>query len=240
MRQRRAATLLSAIVVATLLAPLTASAVPGPNLLPNASFEQSVFEPAPVPPYTQPQPLLPVGWAFEGAAGLFDHYPQSTGDPPRSVNSGQRAIAISIPASGKREQCVDQVAECVDNPLIDVYSQGRLVYAVTPHWRTAQAVPVIAGRDYTFSVHIAMSIVTAGEGATTFVRWLDATGVPIGVSNGPRQTSGASDQRDGFFVKKTATVRAPTGAAGAIIALGHTDDVWIGQVRFDDVHFGTA
>ncbi|HEX9713828.1 MAG TPA: hypothetical protein VGB52_14905 [Actinomycetota bacterium] len=238
MHPRRPASLLSAVVLLAMIAPLAASAAPGPNLLPNPGFELSALEPAPVPPYTQPQPMLPSGWIFEGAAGLFDHYPAGSGD--RQVRGGQRAIAISIPASGKREQCVDQVAECFDNPLMDVYRQGRLAYAVTPHWRTAQPVTVTAGRDYVFSAHIAMAIVTAGEGATTFVRWLDATGVPIGVSDGPSQISGAPDQSDGFFVLKSRTVRAPAGAAGAIIALGHTDDVWIGQVRFDDVHFGTA
>lgn len=238
MNMRRHATLLSAVVLAAVLAPMTAQAVPGPNLLPNASFEQSVFEPAPVPQYTLPQPLLPSGWVFEGSAGLFDHYPAGSGG--RQVTHGQRAIAVSIPASTKREQCVDQANECVDNPLIGVFSQGRLAYSVTPHWRTALPVPVSANRDYTFAVNIAMEIVTAGEGATSFVRWLDATGVPIGVSDGPGQLSGAPDQSDGFFVRKTRTVRSPAGAAQAIIALGHTDDVFIGQVRFDQVHFGTA
>src|SRR5207249_72343 len=57
---------LTAVAVTVLVPPAQAL---GPELLPNGGFEQGTntmvvagFD----------QPLLPVGWAFEGSAGLFD------------------------------------------------------------------------------------------------------------------------------------------------------------------------
>src|SRR4051794_32016698 len=131
------------------LAPAQAAKAPkvvlGPNLLPNASFEASVFEPAPVPAYTNSQPLLPVGWIFEGATGLFDH-------GQHGARSGKRAVTISAPAATPKTFC--QQKECVPNPIDGPRSSAQEYYSEIPVWRTQSAVPVTAGKTYQLSAYV--------------------------------------------------------------------------------------
>lgn len=223
-----------ASVALVLVVPVTGRAA-GPNLLPNPSFEASAFEPGPVPRYTLEQPLLPEGWVFEGSAGLFDHYPAGSGG--REVANGQRAIAISIPASSKDDICADPPVGCHDNPINPVRDGARLVYSVTPHWRTALPVAVTPNAEYRLSAWTQLDIVTAGEGSSARVRWLDGNGVPIGENLvWTRRVTGTDSGSVGLV--KTGTVRAPAGARQAHVLLGHTDDLWIGQARFDAAFFG--
>lgn len=217
--------LLTAVVAGALLLPGTGHAL-GPELLPNTSFEESAFEPDPSPQGTLPQPLLPTGWIFEGLAGLFDH-------SPNVHRTGARAIAISVPASTKRELCGPEI-ECNDNPINPARDALELYYSVTPHWRTLDPVPVTAGEAYLLDVWASLEIVTEGEGATTAVRWLDANGLPIALERGSELRNELGlDQIDWTNLQHTFT--APDGAASAHVLLGHTDDSWIGQARFDDV-----
>ena len=224
-------------LAALMLLPLAAQpghAAPGPNLLPNASFERSVVEPpAPVPPYTNPQPALPEGWAFEGAAGLFDH---SQND---HFGAGRRMAAISIPLSGKRRACIgDPVPEtCVDDPTTATRENtAATYYSLPPAWRNALPVTVQGGKSYTLSGYLKVALVTAGEAAILRVRWLDANGLPISIANGPRLNS--TGEVESGWTLKTGTVTSPALARQAVVLLAHTTDVWLGQVRFDQVYFG--
>lgn len=205
----------------------------GPNLLPNPGFEESAFEAGPVSQGTLPQPLLPAGWAFEGLAGLFDH-------TPNEHHAGARAAAISIPASTNNEYCVTQVATCAQNPLNLARDTARVAYSVTPHWRTLEPVGVAPAQAYRLSAFVKMSIVTVGEGATLGVRWLDASGVPISYKEFVRRPMTSNDPDVTSWIAVSGTAVAPAGAASAHILLGHTDDLWIGQIIYDDVSFGLA
>lgn len=223
-------TLAAALVALSLAAPVASHA--GPNLLPNPSFESSVLEPTPALAGVLPQPVLPTGWIFEGAAGLFDH-------SPNQHHSGARSIAISAPASSNESYCIDQADDCVQNPINDARDELRPTYSLTPHWRTIDPVTVTAGKTYELSVFVELIIVTVGEGVTTRVRWLDAGGSVISESVGPKRIQQPDDPESILWgnapISKELT--APTGARGAIVMLGHTDDLWIGQVVFDDVSF---
>lgn len=203
------------------------------NLAPNPSFEQSAVGPAVtvqrqlnqvLPPEGRfkPQPVLPEGWAFEGLAGLFDHHPHVS-------YHGSWSAAISAPLSG---------------PGADT-SATSLAYTVAPHWRTLEPIAVTGGRSYTFSA--AMRVVLAQQaedpirgprGAVTKVRWLDANGVPIGVSDGPSYLRTAGQPETMNWKVQSLTVTAPAGARGAHLLLGHNDDTFISQVLFDSVVFG--
>lgn len=233
-RLTRTFILASVIVAVPAVLQLPAHA-DGANLLPNAGFEQSVLEPDPVPQYTQPQPILPNGWIFEGAAGLFDHSPNFS-------HSGRRGIAISIPAGGKRRVCAAAEIPCVDNPVTPQRPQFEWIASLNPYWRTARPVPVSPGTTYRLSVWTSGQIITAGEGMITKVRWVDANGLPIPFAEtpGPSRIAGANEPDTLDWVQVSGTMVAPAGAAGAIVMLGHSDDVWIGQARYDDVYFGAA
>lgn len=224
----------AACLTATLAMAVTPGHAAGPNLLPNASFERSVVEPpAPVPPYTNPQPALPEGWIFEGAAGLFDH---SQND---HVGSGRRMAAISIPASGKRVICADTNVFCEPDPTTSIREQtAAQYYSLPPAWRNALPVAVQGGKTYTLSGWMKVALVTEGEFAIMRVRWLDANGVPIALMNGPRLVS--AGQAESAWTFKSANVTAPSNARQAVVLLAHSTDVWIGQVRFDQVYFGLA
>jgi hypothetical protein len=201
-----------------------------PNLLPNPGFERSVFEPAEPLEGQLPQPLLPAGWAFEGLAGLFDH-------TPNAHHSGARAIAISIPASTPREYCVEQAGGCSDSPINPARDALRPVYSLTPFWRTLEPVEVQAGATYELSVWTSLEIVTEGRGAITRVRWLDANGLTISESAGAERRQRPTDPDSIPWTSISDTMKAPAGAVSAHVMLGHSDDAWIGQVRFDDVSF---
>lgn len=214
------------------LAPAEATHV---NLLPNSSFEQTPVPPA-VVSLAFNQPIIPTGWAFEGSAGLFDHYPAGSGG--RTAHSGARGIAISIPASGRRQICVDPSIPCQNNPANPVKDATDHVYTVTPHWRTLDPVAVSAGATYRLSFWTQLDFVTLGEGAVSKVRWLNSMGVPISETNGPTRRVQFVQETTTPWEQLSATMIAPTGATRAHVLLGHSDDTWLGQVRFDDAFFG--
>jgi len=218
----------TSLALVAALAPSPASGVG--NLLPNPGFEDSVLEPIPELQYTQPQPVLPTGWAFEGSAGLFDH-------SPNGFHTGRRMAAISIPASGNRNVCAQPPVGCHANPANIVKDEAEKVYSIGPAWRNAVPVPVSPG-SYTLSVWVSGDIITENEGAVTAVRWLDATGAPVGLSRGPERRTTQFNPITGAWVQISGSVTAPGNAAQAVVLLGHSHDLWIGQVRFDDVSFG--
>ena len=216
------------------LAPAQAAKAPkvvlGPNLLPNASFEASVIEPAPVPQYTSSQPLLPVGWVFEGATGLFDH-------GQHGAHVGKRAITISTPAATPRNVC--QKGHCVDNPVNGPRGSAQEYYSEIPVWRTQSAVPVTAGKTYQLSAWASWSLETIGYGAVTAVRWVDGNGTPVGISPGPKLIADARNSPALTWKQIAGTVTAPAGARGAILLLGNSDGPWISSLTYDDAYFGT-
>lgn len=222
--------LLMVCLIAMLAAP--GARASSHNLLPNAGFEQSAFEPAPVPQGTlSPQPLLPTGWAFEGTAALFDHW---EGGDLRSVKEGERAIAISDPVSMREEVCPDPAVGCHDNPVYPPLIGARTYVSQSPAWRTLTPITLPAKRTYTLSVWNELEFGAPGFGAITMVRWLDANQVPIGLSNGPsRKTVGLLDA----WRLISGSVTAPAAARYAIVLLG-SDDLSIGQVRYDQAFFG--
>lgn len=208
----------------------------GPNLAQNPSFETSSFDPA-----TQNQlPVTPVGWTFEG--GGYPDYNQ------RSGHTGSRNVQISSSFAGSKQVCdhsVDGSERCVANPaagpLQSIDSGTVPRYSVRPAWVNSAAIAVAAGKRYRFSVWAIRPSLAAdsgpmGEGAATRVRWVDAAGKGIAVSDaaslvrGPKRALG--------FKLISADLTAPAGAAGAYLLLGHTDYIHTGaNVAFDDVSF---
>lgn len=208
------------------IAPIQGAHALGPQLAPNAGFESSPTDPSGA---TTHQPILPTSWIFEGAAGLFDH-------SENGKHGGKRMIAISIPASTPRYLCP---AGCVENiPLNAVKDASAKYYTVTPYWRTQAAVPVAAGTTYTFSVWTAQDLATAKVGgAVTKVRWVDVNGLPISETVGAKNIQTLSDPPSTVWEQITKNVTAPSGAKGAILMLGAADDLFITQVKYDDVSF---
>ena len=203
----------------------------GPNLLPNPSFEASVFEPAPVPAYATSQPLLPVGWTFEGATGLFDH-------GQHGAHTGKRAATISIPQSTRRNVCAD-AAHCADDPADGPRASLAEYYSEMPSWRTQNAVPVTPGKTYQLSAWVSWTIETQDYGAVTAVRWVDASGMPVGYTAGPKLIANTRNSPALSWTQIAGTVTAPAGAAGAVILLGDSDGQWISSLTYDDAYFGT-
>lgn len=223
--------------LAMLSAPATALAgkpkpkppVLGPNLVVNAGFEASEIEGNPAsPPGSQPQPVLPTGWRFEGLTVLFDH-------SPNLHHSGKRAAAVSGSLSGGRKRC--DTGSCQDNPTNAVKDATASRYTLPPHWRTAAAIPVSAGKGYQLSFWGGWSTVTDGQGLDAIVRWVDASGATVKQQTVVRTHDGGNQAWKKF---NSARLTAPAGAIGAVLLLGQTDDLWIGQVYFDDVYFGTS
>ena len=216
------------------LAPAEAAKAPrvalGPNLLPNSGFEASVFEPAPVPQYATSQPLLPVGWDFEGATGLFDH-------GQHGAHSGKRAVTISVPAATAHQFC--QQKYCVANPIDGPRASAQEYYSEIPAWRTQSAVAVTPGKTYQLSAWVSWALETVGYGAVTAVRWVDGNGVPVGVSTGPSLMANVRNSPALSWTRVTATVTAPAGAKGAIVLLGDNDGPWNSSLTYDDAYFGT-
>jgi hypothetical protein len=209
----------------------------GPNLAPNPSFEESTQDAA-----TQNGiPVTPVGWSFEGAGPVFDYN-------QRGGHTGARNVQISGSAGLGRQLCdhsVDGSERCAPNPA---YAQTHQVdeqlapsYSIRPFWVTESALPVTAGKTYRFSVYairpsLAPDAGVVGEGAETRVRWVDAAGNGISVVNGASLVKGPKRQLG--FKLISADLKAPAGAAGAVLMLGHTDYSHSGAaVAFDDVSF---
>lgn len=209
----------------------------GPNLAPNPSFEESSNDTA-----TQNGvPVTPVGWSFEGSTPLFDYN-------QRGGHTGARNVQISGATGGGRQLCdhsVDGSERCAPNPA---YAQTHQVdeqlapkYSIRPFWVTAAPLPVTAGKTYRFSVwairpSLAPDAGVIGEGAETRVRWVDASGNGISVVNGASLVKGPKRQLG--FKLISADLKAPAGAAGAVLMLGHTDYSHSGAaVAFDDVSF---
>lgn len=204
---------------------------PGPNLVANPGFEESAFEGPAAPPGSLAQPLLPTAWSFEGLTILFDH-------TPNVYNSGKRAAAISGSLSGPDKICPDP-ATCVDNPTKDVKKSVSSRYHLAPHWRTASAIPVTAGTTYSFTHFLSWAQITIGQGSVARVRWVDAGGATVS-EDVQAKLATPDTTLDLPWAKQTMKVKAPAGATGAVLMLGQTDDLWTGQTRYDDVHFGTA
>lgn len=236
--------LVAGLSALALLASLPSALAAGPNLAPNSSFEQSVLEPFPVPPYTMYQPVLPTGWAFEGAAGLFDHtaYYCIAGQPllcgGNGAHSGTRSAAISAPLGGKRRYCVE-TSLCVENPANGPKDSSAHLYTLNPHWRTAEVIPVSPNTAYSLRVWTYLANVTVGEGVITSIRWYSSS-VPVGISSGESRRVTSVFQTVLDWGKICGSVTSPPNANGAVILLGHSDDTWTGHIRFDDVFFGTG
>jgi hypothetical protein len=225
----------AALAVTGLTAGMPASQA-GTNLAPNPSFEDAAVAPADPLFVATAQPWVPAGWVFEGAAGLFDYgdsrcLTASLGLPCRPANSGFRFVAISDPLSGPECKVNGQ---CYGS---DLRQLGALAYSVTPVWRTAAAVPVSGGTDYTFSSAVRWDLATEGAGPFLQVRWVDGNGVPVSVDRVAFEPATAQTTSTGWHLIG-GIAHAPANAAGAILMLGHSDDAWISSIRFDDVFFG--
>lgn len=209
----------------------------GPNLVVNPSFEESTLDPA----TANGIPVLPVGWTFEGATILFDYN-------QRGGRTGARSAAISgslAPGAQVCDASVDPAYICVPNPAAaatgQVNEQAAPQYSIRPVWLNQAPIAVKPGKAYRFGMwsirpSLAPDAGAVGEGAASFVRWLDAAGKPISVV--PASTSVKGPKRQLGFRQSSADVVAPAGAAGAQLLLGHTDyTVTSAQVAFDDITF---
>lgn len=235
-RSLRLATAVLAAVALASAAPAVAApkkkAKPGPNLVANPSFEDSVFEGSPAAaPGSLAQPVLPTGWLFEGASALFDH-------SPNHKRTGKRSAAISGSLSTPKTVC--QNGTCQPNPANAVRDAAASTYTITPSWRTANPIAVKPGTRYTLTAFVGWDLMTAGTEATTKVRWVGADGRALSESYAGRIVSNARNSTLLRWTPISAVVTAPAGATGAILLLSHGDDAFISQVRYDDVYFGTA
>lgn len=227
----------AAIAIVACASVLPASAAPkkkkpGPNLVVNPGFEDSAFEGnGVVAKGSLAQPVLPVGWAFEGATVLFDH-------SPNVYHSGKRSAAISGSLSGGRQVC--QSGTCVDNPSNPVKDATSSTYSLVPAWRTVNPVPVKENVAYRFSTWLGWDLMTQGTFAATKVRWLGADGRLLAETTVTKVVSDARNSALLRWKQVTGVAKAPAGAVSAHLLLSHADDAFIGQVRFDDVYFGTA
>jgi hypothetical protein len=231
--------LLAVAVTASVLGASSALAAPklGPNLAPNASFEEAVEATTIDGNYN---PVPPVGWAFEGATVLFD-YKTNVG------RTGKKMVAISGTLAGGKQLCDGSSGadKCTANPAFPVTDQvdkgTSKTYSIRPFWTNDKGVPVKAGKTYRFSAYASLPSInpaagTPGEGAATQVRWLDASGKVLSIAEGGKLVKGT--KRILGFKLVTADLKAPAGAVGAELMLGHTYYTHTGtQVAFDDVAF---
>ncbi|MDQ1438142.1 MAG: hypothetical protein QOK43_1771 [Acidimicrobiaceae bacterium] len=202
-------------------------------MLPNPGFEDGVNNhPVQSAAGTVDQPMLPTGWAFEGAAGLFDH-------TAAERHSGRYSAGISIPAGGKRKACAQEPVGCHDNtPLNTAKSAALTAYSVNPAWRPALPLAVRAGTAYVVSGWMSWQLASITDGgAIVSVRWLDANGVPLRTDNAVTRIADREGLNWTFF---SAVVVAPAGAAQAVPLFGAADDVFITKVSYDDVSFHAA
>lgn len=243
---RRGGTLVLALT--TILTVFGASPASAKNLLVNPGFEETYLPDAVMDAQKGlgiDQPVLPVGWIFEGAAELFDHTAHA------EFHRGKYSAGISGSWSGPRSECSVQ---CVDVPggqqKDTVYGSA---YSLAPAWRTDAPIAVKGGKKYKLSYWVKMSILTDGSGAVSWVRWFDANHIPIGYSAGPTKIADCGGANYRTFATGTGTfndgchspdwqqlkgsVKAPAGAKYATVVLSYSDAAWIGQVIFDDVSF---
>jgi hypothetical protein len=206
--------------------PVTAKLRLGPNLLPNPSFEQSPTDPV---GDAAAQPLLPTGWAFEGATGLFDHN-------QHGAHTGKRAAGISDPMTLPAQVC--QQKQCAADPAAAAATNARTYYSEMPAWRNQSAVPVKPGRTYQLSAWVTWTLQTVKTGAVTAVRWVDASGSPVALGAGPAKLADTHTSGTLGWTRITALLKAPAGAAGAVVLLGDSDGGWISSLKYDDVYFG--
>ena len=208
----------------------------GPNLVVNPSFEASTADAA----TANGIPVLPVGWSIEGSSLLFDYN-------QRGGHTGKRNAAINQALGGGSQFCDGSSGtdQCAPNPAysgthaVDQATVGT--FSIRPFWTTAKAIPVKAGQRYRFSVwairpSLNPNAGVPGEGAETRVRWVDASGSASSVAEGASLVKGPKRQLG--FKLISADLKAPAGAAGAVLMLGHTDYSHTGaSVAFDDVSF---
>ena len=211
----------------------------GKNVVVNASFEQSSNDAA----TANGIPVLPVGWTFEGSTVLFDYN-------QRSGQSGKRNAAISGALGGGKQICDASKGSdtCVPNAAYSgthALDEGtNKSYSMRPFWLTDKALPVKAGMTYRFSAYAGFpgfnpDAGTPGEGAATQIRWVNAAGKGIAISQGGTLVKGA--KRILGYKLMTADLKAPAGAVGAVLMLGFTDYSHTGtQITFDDVSFQTV
>ncbi|MFN2642306.1 MAG: hypothetical protein ABR548_10545 [Actinomycetota bacterium] len=232
---------------------MTLPSYAGANLVQNPSFETTplpseVVHAGGAVPGGWNQPVIPTGWAFEGATELFDHAAHAPGP-----KAGQYFVQISGSWSGPRDVC--ETGPCTNLPGGAQKDQAYGYYSVQPAWRNLNAIPVSAGTSYTFSAWTALTIPLDKTGAVARVRWVNAQGVPVGVTDAWKLLSAKSGGTYTNFAKqsaqgpgpfpdgstaytfKAANVTAPAGATGAILLLGYTDSAWIGGVAYDVVCF---
>lgn len=242
----RCGTLVLALTTAATI--FAASPAAAKNLVVNPGFEETRV-PAPVMDAQKDldinQPVLPVGWIFEGAAELFDH-------THGAFHSGEYSAGISGSWSGPRSECSVQCVEVPGGQQKDtVYGSA---YSLAPAWRTDAPIAVTGGKKYKLSFWVKMSILTDGSGAVSWVRWFDANNLPIGYSAGPTKIADCGGANYLTFANGTGTfgdgchspdwqqlkgsMKAPAGAKYATVVLSYSDAAWIGQVIFDDVSFG--
>lgn len=208
----------------------------GPNLVVNGGFEQSTVQPV----TDADLPVTPVGWTFEGAAVLFDY----NNDGGHSGGYNAR-ISGSLGPGAQLCDGSSGTDTCAPNPAYagtKAADDGtRSTYSVRPYWVTDKAIAVTPGATYRFSTwairpSLGVDSGVAGEGAATAVRWVDAAGNGISVTDGATLVKGPKRQLG--FKLISADVKAPAGAVGAVLMLGHTDYLHTGaQVAFDDVAF---
>jgi hypothetical protein len=237
LRKSRTVLPVALVVAALVAAPAGAAAkkpkhkprvVLGPNLVLNASFEDSELEGNPAAaPGSLAQPMLPTNWRFEGLTVLFDH-------SPALHHTGKRAAAVSGSLSGGREFC--ETGTCQPSPANPVKDATTSTYTLPPHWKSAAAIPVTAGKAYQLSFWGEWTNITKGQGIDASLRWVDASGAVVSQVSVLTTTDGGAQEWKKFTVTKTV---APAKATGVIVMLGQTDDLWTGQVGFDDVYFGS-
>ena len=218
------------------------------NLLTNPGFEETHLPDEVMEAQEEAginQPVLPVGWIFEGVSELFDH-------THSAYHKGEYSAAISGSWSGPRSDCSVQCVTIPGGEQKDmVYGS---TYSAAPAWRTDAPIAVEGGNTYKLSFWVKMSILMDDTGAVSWVRWLDANQVPIGYSPGPSKIADCGGANYVTFVLGTGTfadgchspewsqlkgtVEAPPDASYATVVLSYSDSAWIGQAIFDDVFFG--
>jgi hypothetical protein len=208
----------------------------GPNLVVNGGFEQSTAQVV----TDADLPVTPVAWTFEGAAVLFDY----NNDGGHSGHYNAR-ISGSLAPGAQFCDGSSGTDTCAPNPAAagtkGVAEGTRGTYSVRPVWASETPISVTAGKTYRFSTwairpSFGVDSGVPGEGAATAVRWVDAAGNGIAVTEGAKLVKGP--KRALGFKLITADLKAPAGAAGAVLMLGHTDYLHTGaQVAFDDVSF---
>jgi hypothetical protein len=149
-------------------------------------------------------------------------------------HSGKRAAAISGSLSGGTSFC--ETGSCVPNPTNPVKDTAGTRFMLPPHWKSETPIAVTAGKAYQLSFWVSTSQLTVGKGFDGIVRWVDGGGATVAQQKLIDFAVGGTQDWKKYTYPKVA---APAGATGAVLLLGQSDDLWTGQVVFDDVYFGT-